>query len=143
MILQELSRARSFPEVSPLQGHRIYASSFQRGQLRLGFVVNQAFNGIVRDFGVEGRAAFLDVDWDGFQLRLICGHLHPGPEQGLYSDSLDSIRFLANSTNRLLVIGADVQDCLRISGSSDSDEFVGEFTYGTGGWKGEAFVDFL
>ena len=56
-----------------------------------GFVENREFRCLIRDSGFRDRAGFIDTDWD-FPIRVINGHLHPGPERGLYDASFEAAR---------------------------------------------------
>ena len=110
ILVQELSRAKEFPQVSG-QGHRVYASDLQEGMLRLGIIVNNNFSGTVHNFEFRGRACCLDFDWEDSAFRCVSAHLHPGGEKSVYSSSLDDLRHFLNS-ERLVVIGSDTQDAL-------------------------------
>ena len=139
LILQELSSAHSLPK-SLAAGHQVLATDSKAGQRALGFIVHSRVSHILRSnsFRSRGRAASIDIKWEGLPIKCICSHCYPDEWMTAYGDSINDVLDLADFRDRgtHLMIGIDAQDRLGCFDEDSLPELVGPFSEGPAGRRG-------
>ena len=144
LILVEFSAARNELHLSGIRtsGHLVCAQPYSLGK-RAGAIVFHCRLRIHRaELLSHGRAFGADFSWGGWRIRVVGGHADAGGDRRPYQQSIDDMEYIIESTpnNRIVILGADIQDPLGPRKAFDDPLILGEYVMGNRGWKGERFL---
>ena len=143
LLLQEFSNTTiEFEDTE--DGHVVFAQPPCLGQRRAAIVLHaRVADAVLADsFQSVGRACCLDIQWAGWSLRCVCGHLYSGSSFASYCSSLEDVQTLCLHTPRHVVLGVDAQDVLGPPRSDDDGLILGDFCDVGRTRKGETFLQF-